>query len=163
MKFSWCTPWVKILSWLKVKLSLCWLCGKFSDLLFYQRTCFLVNIWRKEILIKSWNFIAVAQKLKELWLFQIFTCPKCSRVCASRIGLYSHQWACRNWPSTFPLSFSGRNQPSCHALWLVFCFFYFVFSKYSPSSFASLVWAFWTQKTSSVFLLFAGRQYNTSQ
>ena len=31
-----------------------------------------------------------------------FVCPKCSRGCASKIGLYSHQWACKNWPSTFP-------------------------------------------------------------
>ena len=27
---------------------------------------------------------------------QTSVCPKCSRVCASRIGLYSHQWACMN-------------------------------------------------------------------
>ena len=32
---------------------------------------------------------------------QTFICPKCGRVCSSRIGLYSHQWACKNWPSTF--------------------------------------------------------------
>ena len=28
------------------------------------------------------------------------TCPKCSRVCVSRIGLYSHQWAYKNWHLT---------------------------------------------------------------
>ena len=33
---------------------------------------------------------------------QTFVCPKCSRGCASRIGVYSHQRACKNWPSTFP-------------------------------------------------------------
>ena len=33
--------------------------------------------------------------------FQTFVCPKCSKVCTSRIGLYS-QRACKNWPSTFP-------------------------------------------------------------
>ena len=33
---------------------------------------------------------------------QTFTCPKCSRVCTSRIRLQSHQHACKNWPSTFP-------------------------------------------------------------
>ena len=33
---------------------------------------------------------------------QTFICPKCSRVCAWRIGLYSHQRACKNWPSIFP-------------------------------------------------------------
>ena len=33
---------------------------------------------------------------------QTFICPKCCRRCASRIGLYSHQRACKNWPSTFP-------------------------------------------------------------
>ena len=27
---------------------------------------------------------------------QTFVCPKCGRVCASRIGLYSHQRACKN-------------------------------------------------------------------
>ena len=27
---------------------------------------------------------------------QIFVCPKCGRGCASRIGLYSHQRACKN-------------------------------------------------------------------
>ena len=31
-----------------------------------------------------------------------FVCPKCSGGCPSRIGLYSHQQACKNWPSTFP-------------------------------------------------------------
>ena len=34
--------------------------------------------------------------------FQTFVCPKCSRGCASRIGLHSHQRVCKNWPSTFP-------------------------------------------------------------
>ena len=33
---------------------------------------------------------------------QAFTRPKYSWVCTSRIGLYSHQWACKNWPLTFP-------------------------------------------------------------
>ena len=33
---------------------------------------------------------------------QTFICPKCGRVCASRISIYSHQQACKNWPSTFP-------------------------------------------------------------
>ena len=33
---------------------------------------------------------------------QTFVCPKCSRRCTSRIGLYSHQQACKNWPSIFP-------------------------------------------------------------
>ena len=33
---------------------------------------------------------------------QTFVCPKCGRVCTSRTGLYSHQRACKNWPSTFP-------------------------------------------------------------
>ena len=33
---------------------------------------------------------------------QTFVCLKCGRGCASRIGLYSHQQACKNWPSTFP-------------------------------------------------------------
>ena len=32
---------------------------------------------------------------------QTFVCPKCSRVCASRIGLFSHQRACKNWPPYF--------------------------------------------------------------
>ena len=27
---------------------------------------------------------------------QTFVCPKCGRRCASRIGLYSHQRACKN-------------------------------------------------------------------
>ena len=31
---------------------------------------------------------------------QTFIWLKCSRVCASRIGLYVHQRACQNWPST---------------------------------------------------------------
>ena len=35
-------------------------------------------------------------------LRQTFVCPKCGRFCAPRIGLYSHQGACRNWLSTFP-------------------------------------------------------------
>ena len=29
---------------------------------------------------------------------QTFVCPKCSRVCASRIGVYNHRRARRNWP-----------------------------------------------------------------
>ena len=29
-------------------------------------------------------------------LFQTFVCPKCGRECASRIGRYSHQQACKN-------------------------------------------------------------------
>ena len=33
---------------------------------------------------------------------QTFVCPKCGMGCASRIGLYGHQRACKNWPSTFP-------------------------------------------------------------
>ena len=33
---------------------------------------------------------------------QTFTCPKCSRVCASRIRVYIHQWACKNWLPTLP-------------------------------------------------------------
>ena len=33
---------------------------------------------------------------------QTFVCPKCGRGCSSRFGLYSHQQACKNWPSTFP-------------------------------------------------------------
>ena len=33
---------------------------------------------------------------------QTFTCRQCSGVCTSRIGLYSHQRACKNWPSTMP-------------------------------------------------------------
>ena len=33
---------------------------------------------------------------------QTFVCPKCGRGCASRIGLYSHQRAYKNWPPTFP-------------------------------------------------------------
>ena len=33
---------------------------------------------------------------------QTFACPKCGRRCASRIGLYSHQRACKNRPSIFP-------------------------------------------------------------
>ena len=33
---------------------------------------------------------------------QPFVCPKCSRVCASRLGLYSHQRAWKNWSSTVP-------------------------------------------------------------
>ena len=32
--------------------------------------------------------------------FQTFVCPKCDRGCALRMGLYSHQRACKNWPST---------------------------------------------------------------
>ena len=28
--------------------------------------------------------------------FQTFVCPKCGRGCASRVGLYSHQQACKN-------------------------------------------------------------------
>ena len=43
---------------------------------------------------------------------QTFACPKCSRVCGSRIRLYSHQRSCNNWPSSFPKSSSARNQPS---------------------------------------------------
>ena len=31
-----------------------------------------------------------------------FPCPRCGRGCASRIGLYSHQRACKNCPLTFP-------------------------------------------------------------
>ena len=44
----------------------------------------------------------------------IVVCPKCSRVCASRIGLYT----CKNWPSAFPKikSSSARNQPSSWAV-----------------------------------------------
>ena len=34
--------------------------------------------------------------------FQTFVCPKCGRGCTSRIRIYSHQRACKNWPSTFP-------------------------------------------------------------
>ena len=30
-----------------------------------------------------------------------FVCPKCGNRCASRIRLYRHQRACKNWPSTF--------------------------------------------------------------
>ena len=46
-----------------------------------------------------------AAKEKRRWLkerashpssFQTFVCPKCSRGCASRIGLYSHRRACKN-------------------------------------------------------------------
>ena len=33
---------------------------------------------------------------------QTFVCPECGRGCASRIGLHSHQWACKNWPSKNP-------------------------------------------------------------
>ena len=33
---------------------------------------------------------------------QTFVYPKCGTGSASRIGLYSHQWLCKNWPSTFP-------------------------------------------------------------
>ena len=51
-----------------VKLSLCWLCGNFSKLLIYQHNWFPVNTWRKEIFTQSWNLIAVAHKLKELWI-----------------------------------------------------------------------------------------------
>ena len=43
---------------------------------------------------------------------QTFVCPKCSGMCASRIALYSHQRACKNWPSTFLKSSSARNRPS---------------------------------------------------
>ena len=43
---------------------------------------------------------------------QTFTCQKCSRVCASRIGLYSHQEVHKNKPSMFPKSLCVRNQPS---------------------------------------------------
>ena len=34
--------------------------------------------------------------------FQTFVCPKCGTGCTSRIGLYSHQRACKNVPSIFP-------------------------------------------------------------
>ena len=33
---------------------------------------------------------------------QTFVCPKCSKLCTSRISLYSHQRACKVWPRTFP-------------------------------------------------------------
>ena len=33
---------------------------------------------------------------------QTFVYTKCGTGSASRIGLYSHQWLCKNWPSTFP-------------------------------------------------------------
>ena len=42
----------------------------------------------------------------------IFARPKCGKVCASRVGLYNNQPACRKWPSTFPKSSSARNKPS---------------------------------------------------
>ena len=32
---------------------------------------------------------------------QTIICLKCDRGCTSRIGLYSHQWASKNWPLTF--------------------------------------------------------------
>ena len=35
------------------------------------------------------------------WWYIAFAHPKCSRVCALRIRLCSHQRACKNWPSTF--------------------------------------------------------------
>ena len=50
---------------------------------------------------------------------QTFVCPKCTRACASRIGLYTHQRACKNWPSTVTKSSSVRNQLSTQKHW--FC------------------------------------------
>ena len=43
---------------------------------------------------------------------QVVLGPKCSRVCASRIGLYSHQQACKSWSSTSPIS--RLRGISCH-------------------------------------------------
>ena len=60
--------WLKIHPWLK--LSWCWLFDDFLKVIFHQHNWFLVNTWTKEMLIKSWNFIAVAQRLKELWSFR---------------------------------------------------------------------------------------------
>ena len=48
----------------------------------------------------------------QLYSALTFPWPNCSRVCASKIRLYSHQRACKNWPSTFPKSSTGENQPS---------------------------------------------------
>ena len=42
-----------------------------------------------------------------------FVCRKCSRVRVSRIGVYNHQQACKNGPSTFKKMSSARNQPPC--------------------------------------------------
>ena len=43
------------------------------------------------------------RRQKEQAASQTFTCPKCSRVCASRIRLCSHQRACQNYqPSKNP-------------------------------------------------------------
>ena len=43
---------------------------------------------------------------------QAFACPKYSRVCALRIGLYSHHRACQELTQTFPKSSSARNWQS---------------------------------------------------
>ena len=57
---------------------------------------------------------------------RIFRCPKCSRVCATRIRLSSHQQAWKNEPSTFLKSSFVRNQPSkwnalAHAVYILTC------------------------------------------
>ena len=41
---------------------------------------------------------------------QTFVCPKCSRVCASTIGLYGHQRACKNVRSIFKETIVLRDQ-----------------------------------------------------
>ena len=50
-----------------IKLSQCWLCGNIFKLFFHQHVWFLVNTWRKAILILLWKVVDVAQKLRELW------------------------------------------------------------------------------------------------
>ena len=70
-KTLWCTPWVKFTHGFNtVKLLQCWLCDKFSKLLFDQHNCISCCHVGKKILIKSGNFLSVAQKLKELWIFR---------------------------------------------------------------------------------------------
>ena len=50
----------------------------------------------------------------KLSLTQTFVCPECSRVCASRIGLYSHHRRARTDHHPFQKSSSARNEPSVY-------------------------------------------------
>ena len=61
---------------------------------------------------------------------QTFVCPRCGRGCASRIGLYSHQRACKNWPSTFPTIHVCEE-------WAIIIRFCFHIWEFSPEKFGS--------------------------
>ena len=51
-------------------------------------------------------------------LIPTFVSPKCGRECASRIGLYSHQRAREDWPSTFPTILVCKEWATINLLWL---------------------------------------------